>query len=183
MQSELVDVAQDLFARDGYEAVTIDQIAAAAGMSKRSFFRYFPSKDALVLGKYDREGERFAAALAARPVSESPWEALRRMFDHTVAYISDPELARRANELMQVIDGSSTLRAGYLERMERAQQTVVTVLRQHSGDRLSTLESSALVAAAFAAIAAAHTHSLATGEDLASALDQAMLAIANGTAR
>ncbi|AFR51084.1 TetR family transcriptional regulator [Gordonia sp. KTR9] len=47
-------------------------------MSKRTFFRYFASKDDLVIGKYDLFAERMAEAFDARPVDEPVWESLRR---------------------------------------------------------------------------------------------------------
>jgi AcrR family transcriptional regulator len=178
VQSELVDAAQALFAEHGYESVTVEQIAAAAGMSKRSFFRYFASKEALVLGKYDRQGEDFADALRARPEDEAPWAALRRMFDGVVEYISDPDRAARASELNRVINASEGLRAGYLERMERSQRVIVDVLLQRSAGALSDLEAASLVAAAFAAMSAAHAYSATHDVALSEALDAAMSAIA-----
>ncbi|RFA10383.1 hypothetical protein B7R54_15095 [Subtercola boreus] len=57
----------------GYDGTTVDQIAAAAGMSKRTFFRYFPSKDDLVIGKYDLFADRMAEAFDERPVDEPVW--------------------------------------------------------------------------------------------------------------
>jgi AcrR family transcriptional regulator len=179
VQAELIDVAQALFIERGYESVTVEQIAAAAGMSKRSFFRYFPSKDALVLGKYDRQGEDFAEALRARPKTEQPWTALRRMFDDVVTYISDPQRAERAAELDRIINASETLRAGYLERMQRAQRLIVDELVVRGGGSLSTLDASALVAAAFAAISTAHAHAANTTTSFSDALDATMHAIGN----
>lgn len=180
--AELIDVAQDLFVQHGYEAVTVDQIAAAAGMSKRTLFRYFPSKDALVLGKYDRHGEQFAAALAARPADEPVWEALRRMFDDVVTYISDPERNRRAREIDRVINTSETLRAGYLERMQRAQRLIVVEVVKRSNGSIPEFDAAALVAAAFAAMSVAHAATQENSAPLPSALDTAMKAITNGSA-
>lgn len=180
VQSELVDAALGLFVEFGFEVVTIEQIAAAAGMSKRSFFRYFASKDALVLGKYDRQGDAFAEALSARPPGEDAWESLRRMFDDVVDYLADPEKARRAAEVDRVINASESLRAGYLERMQRAQRCIVDVLTERSDERLGRFQASALVAAAFAALTVAHAHSVTDGVDLPDAVDEAMSAI--GTA-
>lgn len=184
VQGELLDVAQGLFVEHGYEAVTVEQIATAAGLSKRSFCRYFASKDALVLGKFDWQGEAFAEALTARPLDEAPWESLRRMFDDVVAYVSDHEKARRAAELDRVINASETLRAGYLERMQRAQQLTVDVLTERSDGALSRLEGAALVAAAFAALSTAHAHAASSGATIADAVDQAMNTIGGvGTSR
>ncbi len=186
VQAELLEQAQTLFAVYGYEAVTIDQIASAAGMSRRSFFRYFGSKEALVLGKYDRLGEDLAAALAARPANEPAWTALRRMFDAVIAYVADPDLAARAEEMDRVIQSSDALRAGFLERMERAQHLVVDVLASRErearpGQPVSEAGLAALVAAAFAALASARTYSQAKSVDFPTAVDDAMAAIAAGT--
>ena len=193
VQSELIDAAQELFALRGYEAVTVDEIAEAVGISRRSFFRYFGGKEALVLGKYDRQGESFAELLAARPADEEPWEALRRMFDGVVAYISDPELGARAAALDRVIQASDTLRAGYLERMERAQRLIVAELVRREGvsagvgasgaagvERASqsTLGHTAVVAAALAALSAARRSAAPAGLSLGDALDMAMDAVA-----
>ena len=193
VQSELIDAAQELFALRGYDAVTVDEIAEAVGISRRSFFRYFGGKEALVLGKYDRQGESFAELLAARPADEEPWEALRRMFDGVVAYISDPELGARAAALDRVIQASDTLRAGYLERMERAQRLIVAELVRREGvsagvgasgaagverSSQSTLGHTAVVAAAFAALSAARRSAAPAGLSLGDALDMAMDAVA-----
>ena len=95
-QTELTLVAQDLFLEHGYESTTVDQIAAAAGMSKRTFFRYFASKDDLVIGKYDLFGDRIAEALDARPADEPVWDSLRRVFDLTLDYVQDDHARSRA---------------------------------------------------------------------------------------
>lgn len=182
VQSELIAVAQDLFAQRGYETVTVEEIASAAGMSKRSFFRYFAGKDELILGKYDQQGEAFAHALSERPADEPAWIALRRMFDGVVAYVADPDKALRAAQLDRIINSSEILRAGYLERMQQVQARIVEVLRARPGVTLPPLDAAALVAAAFAAMSTAHHHASQAGTHLAEALDAAMDAIATETA-
>lgn len=52
-RSEVAAVALDLFTRDGFDATTVDDIAAEAGISRRSFFRYFESKNDVVWGDFD----------------------------------------------------------------------------------------------------------------------------------
>ena len=183
VQGELIDAAQRLFAEHGFEAVTVDQIAAAAGMSKRSFFRYFTGKDEVILGKVARQGEEFARALAARPSDEPVWTALRRMFDWAVEYGSDPAVGRHAAEMDRLIQSSPTLRAGYLQRMEHAQTQVVEELLRREGQQgaasLPRIAAAAVVAAAFAALLQAHAHAQATGTSFGAALDDAMEAIAS----
>jgi AcrR family transcriptional regulator len=66
VRAELIRTGMDLFASQGYEETTIAQVAQAAGMSERSFFRYFSSKRELALvnqGEYGRELAELSAAL------------------------------------------------------------------------------------------------------------------------
>ncbi|SOD59129.1 transcriptional regulator, TetR family [Streptomyces zhaozhouensis] len=76
-RAEIAATAIRLFAENGFEATTVDQIVAAVGISRRSFFHYFGSKEDLVLGDVDALGESVRAALESRPEEESAWEAMR----------------------------------------------------------------------------------------------------------
>lgn len=76
VHAEITDTALRLFAEQGFEATTVDQIAAAAGISRRSFFHYFGSKEDVVLGDLEALGLRVRDALEARPATETAWEAL-----------------------------------------------------------------------------------------------------------
>jgi AcrR family transcriptional regulator len=74
------DVAVELFERLGFEATTIEQIAAAADIAPRTFFSYFDTKDDVVLADYaDRLG-RILDELDQRPLDEPVWSALRGSF-------------------------------------------------------------------------------------------------------
>jgi len=77
LRAEIVATARTLFVRDGFEATTVDRIAEAVGISRRSFFRYFGTKEDVVLSDLVARGDAIAAALAGRPPGEGPWEALR----------------------------------------------------------------------------------------------------------
>ena len=70
--AEITAVAMRLFLEQGFEQTTIDQIAATAGISRRSFFRYFGTKEDVVLGDLARDGERVREALAAVPLTTGP---------------------------------------------------------------------------------------------------------------
>jgi len=69
--------AIEAFAARGFDAVTVDDIARAAGISPRTFFRYFPSKADVVRAQQRRILDRLVRALAARPRDEGPVVALR----------------------------------------------------------------------------------------------------------
>ena len=68
--------ALELFERKGFEAATIDEIADAALVSPRTFFRYFGSKEDVVFGNHRHELAALRAAVAARPAHEPPEIAL-----------------------------------------------------------------------------------------------------------
>jgi AcrR family transcriptional regulator len=76
-EQELQRVALELVRARGFDHVTTDDIAAAAEVSKTTFYRYFDSKEAVVLGKSADKLEQMRAALAERPESEPPLTAVR----------------------------------------------------------------------------------------------------------
>jgi len=78
--AEITRRAIGLFVERGYDDVTVDEIAAAAGISPRTFFRYFPSKSDVLRQHQRFLFDRLTRALAARPPAESPLVALRRAF-------------------------------------------------------------------------------------------------------
>lgn len=59
----VVDIAYELFKRDGYHATGIDRIIAAADIAKMTMYRHFPSKDDLIVAVLDERAKRFDARL------------------------------------------------------------------------------------------------------------------------
>ena len=111
---ELEEVALGLFAERGFEATTVDDLAAAAGIGRRTFFRYFPSKNDVVWGDFDAGLERLRARLAAVP-ADAPWfAALHRevLAFNTVEPQEEPHHRERMALILQVpaLQAHSTLR-------------------------------------------------------------------------
>ena len=77
LRQTIVREALRLFAVRGFAGTTVDDIAGAADVSRRTFFRYFDHKEDVLLGWLDEVGEDVAACLAARPCSEPPLDAVR----------------------------------------------------------------------------------------------------------
>jgi mycofactocin system transcriptional regulator len=75
---EVSRVALELFAAEGFDATTMDDVAAALGIGRRTLFRYFASKNDLVWGDFDQVLERLRADLRAVDRRVSVMEALRR---------------------------------------------------------------------------------------------------------
>jgi AcrR family transcriptional regulator len=181
-QTELTTVAQDLFVAQGYANTTVDQIAAAAGMSKRTFFRYFPSKDDLVIGKYDLFADRMAEALDARPADEPVWESLRRVFDITLDYVQDEQQRARNDAMEEIVRSTPQLYARYLEKMQRVQELLIgrVAERLTSRDARGTdPRPAAIVGAAFACMQAAREAWFASdrSEDYGRYVDDAMASL------
>ena len=86
---EITEAASALFIATGYETTTIDDIARAVGMSRRSVFRYFPTKEDIVLGKLNFLGEELLEGFRARPAEETVWESLRSIFALLVPHVDD----------------------------------------------------------------------------------------------
>lgn len=77
-RAALVDVAGRLCAEQGYEKTTVDQIAAAADVSPRTFSRYFPNKEAVIGALMEETAEYVAEALVRQPRDITEHEALVR---------------------------------------------------------------------------------------------------------
>jgi AcrR family transcriptional regulator len=74
------DAATRLFLASGFHAVSVDEIAAAAEVSKRTLFKYFPSKEDLVIGGFADHADEAARTVASRPPGTSPLAALHEHF-------------------------------------------------------------------------------------------------------
>src|SRR5215207_7180855 len=114
VRDELTEAALKLLAFQGFEETTIDQIVAAAGVSRRTFFRYFRSKEDVIIEFLGHLGTKLSHALAARPASEKPSVALREAFAvFTDTYHHNPEKSIR---LARLTLRTPALMARYLER-------------------------------------------------------------------
>jgi AcrR family transcriptional regulator len=180
MRAEASDIAFRLFAEQGFENTTIEQISAAAGLSRTTFFRYFGSKEELVLGKMSEFGVHVAQALAARPVDEQPWSALR----HSLYVITEPrdENSGAWLNLMGLLSDACAVMTRQWEKNQGWQsQLVPEVMRrlETDGQPAPELRARALVASAISCLdAAVDAWTAAAGAvPLTVLLDQAMGAV------
>ena len=116
VRDELGEVALRMFAFKGFENTTIDEIVAAAGVSRRTFFRYFKSKEDVIIASVGDMGEYVQAELAGRPPGEPPSEAIRQALRTAMTEVTDhPE---KSKALIRLMDGSPALKGRYLERLD-----------------------------------------------------------------
>jgi AcrR family transcriptional regulator len=107
----LVDVAAELCLRQGYDNTTVEQIAAAAEVSPRTFSRYFPTKEAVIAAFAEEIAHNVADALGRQPADISELEALRRahveIFDPAGPYA--PDAFNRMAVIIGIVRTSPTL--------------------------------------------------------------------------
>jgi AcrR family transcriptional regulator len=178
IRAELAQVAFDLFRDKGFDRVTINDVAAAAGISRSTFLRYFDTKEEAVLGALEAQGEQLADALRARPGSEDDWRALRRAMDAIVEdYRRDPAGALATARLIRE---TPALQARRLEKQCAWRPALAESLAErrdppHSGDLALMVRA----AAALDCLDIAVDHWTAAGGhlDLGGLLDEAFAAL------
>lgn len=106
VSAQIEQTALELFESRGFDDVTVDEVAAAAGVGRRTFFRYFPSKHDVVLGGLDDQLERMRDALRHAASDASPVDSIRTAFLAVNDYRNDelPVLRIRMRLVMSVPD-------------------------------------------------------------------------------
>ncbi|HTZ26123.1 MAG TPA: TetR family transcriptional regulator [Streptosporangiaceae bacterium] len=174
---QLQDIAVEMFSEQGYDEVTIEALAAAAGISRRTFFRYFSSKaDALMAG-FDADVERLRAVLADSDPGLPLMEAIRNAVVEVNDYHAD-DLARLRQRLLLQHSNPALLANGILH-YEEWQAVVAEFAARRLGQQPRDLLPQVIARSVFGAAYAGFMSWLAdeTG-DLSPRLDGALGAMA-----
>jgi AcrR family transcriptional regulator len=173
-RAEIAGAALRLFFDRGFEGVTVDEIVSAAGVSRRTFFRYFETKEDALLADYPELNARLSQALEATG-SDNAMDAIRAAL-HEMAdwYIerSDAVLARSK----VIRDTSMNVAARNLEFLTQWERGVAHAVANHVGADAGDLlprTAAALIVAAFRAALTQWVRS-SCGEDLHALTDQAL---------
>ncbi len=127
----LSTAAQELFLSRGFERTTVEQIARAAGVSRRTFFRYYESKEDVLVERSDRLGERLYDELAQRPRDEAPLLAIRNALVPAIEVgIEDGDFIRCAIRLLRE---TSALRRAMMERRNRLEERIAALMARRLG--------------------------------------------------
>jgi AcrR family transcriptional regulator len=142
----LVRTALDLFDRRGFEAVTIEEIAAGCERAPRTFFRHFATKEDVLFPDMDTKRARLLEAIAHQPIDVTPFAALRgAILELAADYTDERDLLLLRH---RIVEATPTLRSRAAERQQSWEASVVDQL--HSTDwarHLSELDLRLLVAA------------------------------------
>jgi AcrR family transcriptional regulator len=162
VSARIADVAVDLFAEHGFDSVTVEQIAAAVGISARSFHRYFPSKEDAVIGDQTRLGQIVCRAFAARPTDEPVWTSLHQSFEAVFAEAG--ALDERGKRIMRVLNSTASLRARSLEKHLLWSRLLTPLVAERLGGDRVELRAQTLVQASLVCLDVALTAWADTGE-------------------
>jgi AcrR family transcriptional regulator len=177
--SEVERVGLRLFDERGFSNVTVEDIAGEAGISVRTFYRYFPNKEDVFQVRLRRGADLLREALGHRPPDESPVHSLRVAFERVVAF-EDPEHVGR---WIRVIAENPSVLAGV---MGGIQLITNAAMRDFFAYRLEVPEDSMApwiwAAAAGGAIEAAYIHWHLNGGDLATIMSEALEILEQGIA-
>lgn len=126
VRTALSAAAEELFLSRGFEKTTVEQIARTAGVSRRTFFRYYASKEDVMVERSDRLGELLLAELAARPLDEPPLLAIRNALVPAVeASLAERNLIRCVIRLLRE---TSPLRRAMMERRNRLEERIAALM-------------------------------------------------------
>jgi AcrR family transcriptional regulator len=114
-RSTLIDAAVGLCDKQGFDNTTVDQIAAVADVSPRTFSRYFATKDAVILALIDDMTAAIAVQLARQPPELSPLDAMfgahMAMIKATASVTSDGFTTERLKTITRIVNSSAGLRS------------------------------------------------------------------------
>jgi len=171
-----------LFLEQGFEETTVEQVAAAAGVSHMTFFRHFPSKADVV--EQDEYDPMLVELIATRPIEEQPLTAVHRALRQGLEAVLAEDRAAILTRSRLVFQTPS-LRARAWRNEEATRHLVAEALGRRDGASCQELALQVLAGAAVAAITAAISSWVATdgADDLVVLVDEAFEALGVPSAR
>ena len=128
-RQEIADEAMQLFVQRGFDHVTVAEVAAAAGVSEKTVFNYFPTKEDLFFDEVPAREEALLEAIRGRAPGESIVGALRRLQAGECPRLCSPEFAAFA----RIIEESPALQAKELAVMARFTEVLAEAIRSELG--------------------------------------------------
>jgi AcrR family transcriptional regulator len=163
-RAAVLDAAQRLFAERGYQSTTVREIAEAAGVTERTFYRYFEGKEGIFAGEVIGWIDTLRAAIVARPKAEPPIEAVSA----AMAAVIDTDLDRGLGRLLEGARPLQALRSAFGRPLRRLEDVIADALRERRGVAEASFHEEVIARAAVAALRSAvmrHRALLATDSE------------------
>lgn len=140
--------AYRLFAEQGYDATTVDRIAAESDVSPSTVFRYFPTKEDIVLT--DEYDDVMAEVLRNRPTEEPPLVSVRMVMHEALGQVlNDPEARAEMAQREELIRDVPAIRARAHESWSATGRLLGGVIAERTGRPADDLEVRVFTAAVF----------------------------------
>jgi AcrR family transcriptional regulator len=158
VRRQLAAAAMELFATKGYAATTVDEIAASAGVARRTFFRHFRSKEEAIFPDHDDTLERAKAVLDAAPPRENPIDTVCRGIKEVMKmYAASPAVSFERYQLTREVPALREREIASVARYERLfTRYLLSQFDEHSHNGDEPL----LAEVAASAVVTAHNHVL-----------------------
>ena len=130
-RQRISDVATEMFLARGFEAVAVTEVAAAAGVSEKTVYNYFPTKEALVLDQIEGQIERLVGAVRDRPKGVSPSAALVAALKEDFIRFQEmipADQFHRIEQFSAMVRGTPALRAAWSEHRHEMVAAMTRVL-------------------------------------------------------
>ncbi|MEU0463677.1 MULTISPECIES: TetR family transcriptional regulator [Amycolatopsis] len=157
LRHALTVAAIEKFSEQGYDATTVDEIASAAGVGRRTFFRYFRSKEDAIFPNHEEVLGRIEQLFATADERQNPLEVACAGVGLVLdSYLADPDVSVKRFALTRTVPSLRDKEVASVDRYQRVLATFLRARFQAAGDPLWDLRGSV----AAAAVAAAHNHVL-----------------------
>jgi len=175
------DAAISLFLASGFDAVSVTDVAAAAEVSRPTLFKYFPTKEDLVVHRFADHEDEAARVVRTRSAGESPLDALER---HFVAALNAGDPVSGLSEepdvqaLYQMVLDTPALAARLLAYTFRGEEALARALRETgaAADELTARTAAGQVIAVQRVLATENTRAIGEGRSAADLLPEAVAA-------
>jgi AcrR family transcriptional regulator len=148
VREALIDAALELFARDGFDATHSDRIAEQAGVSPRTFFRYFPTKESVFFHRDDGFMRSFATAFVEQPRTLDDYDAVRATFVALAAGFG--ELRTRVEMYRAAVDSSPVLLGREQEQLDAHARTIADAVARRRDEEAPDADANTLATVSLA---------------------------------
>jgi len=158
MRQQLSDTATEMFVERGFDAVRVAEIAEACGVSEKTVFNYFPTKESLFYSQMQAFEEALVNAVRQRPAGESVPSAFRRFIHNGANRLAEEDAADAILAAARVVGASPALRAREREIVADYTDVLAGLIAQETRARPGDLEPLVVAGALMAAHRAIVSH-------------------------